>query len=107
MTAITSTQLGKPPFKYTGAVICLDSSFIDFPNNVGGGSIAQDPRLVLSDVFLPFNPVGANATTQFTQRNYFALAYNSTVTPPSWRSRTRFPSRRSAPVLPSSTPTRL
>jgi len=81
MTAITKAQLGQSPFKYTGAVICLGSDFLEIPNNVGSGSIAQDPRIVISDVFLPFNPTGSNTATQFTQRNYFALAYNATATP--------------------------
>ncbi|MGA2053130.1 MAG: hypothetical protein ABSH19_07455, partial [Opitutales bacterium] len=79
-TQLSNATIATAPYQYCGMVISANATdpLSPFIYNIGGGAIAQDTRLVMSSVYLPYN---YGAVSPFTEKNYFAQGYNSTVFP--------------------------
>jgi len=82
-TQLSNNTLTQTPYKFCGMVICENATNIELAANnynVGGGAIAENPRLVQSTVILPYN-YGVTGNAAFTQKNFFVQGYNSTLFP--------------------------
>jgi len=83
---VLPATLTQAPYNMFGAVLSTNSTSLTpyepfvAPYDIGGGSIAEDAHLVQSTVYLPYNLSLAGNIAAFTQKNYFVLGFNSTVT---------------------------